>query len=125
MSLDQETLVTTIVRGAQRAFVLLASPKTTVVLLLAVAAVLAWANFLEAKHGSAYARWFVYESAGFVGLLALLGINIFCAAASRWPWKRHHTTLCTSANASGYRALLIALCYCPTSRSAQYVATRP
>jgi len=87
MSLDQETLITTVVRAAQRAFVLLASPKTMVVLLLALAGVLAWGTHLESRHGSAQARWFVYESAWFFGLLTLLGMHVLCAAASRWPWQ--------------------------------------
>ncbi len=89
MSRDQETLDTALVHLVRRALLLLASPKTAVVLLLALATVLASATLLEASHGSAYARWFVYESAWFFGLLALLGIHVFCAAASRYPWKRH------------------------------------
>lgn len=66
-----------------------ASLKLAVILLPILAAVLAYATVLETRHGAAYARWYVYETTWFVGLLALLGTNIFCAAATRFPWKRH------------------------------------
>jgi hypothetical protein len=54
-----------------------------------LAAVLAAATILESKYGRVHAQWFVYGATWFVLLLGLLGVNIFCAAASRWPWKRH------------------------------------
>ena len=66
-----------------------ASLKLAVTLLPILAAVLACATVLETRDGAAYARWYVYETKWFVGLLALLGVNIFCAAAIRFPWKRH------------------------------------
>jgi len=90
MSRDQETLATRAVQFAQRALFLLAAPKAATVLLLALAGVLAWGSLLAARHGSAQARWFVYESAWFFGFLALLGLHGFCAAASRWPWQPRH-----------------------------------
>jgi len=68
----------------------LASPKSAVVLLATLAVVLTGATLLEARHGADYARWYVYESYWFVGLLALLGVHSLCAAASRFPWKWHH-----------------------------------
>jgi len=74
-----------------RAFGFLGSLPLAVLLLVTLAAVLAWATILEAQHGTATARWYVYESRWFVGLLAVLGINIFAAAATRFPWKRHQT----------------------------------
>lgn len=67
----------------------LGSLKLAVPLLATLAAVIAVATVLEADHGRAYAQWYVYQSGWFVGLLALLGVNIFFAAISRWPWKRH------------------------------------
>src|SRR6516164_3192004 len=69
----------------------LGSLKLAVVLLLSLAAVFAVATVLEAEHGRAYAQWYVYHSRWFVVLLVLLGVNIFSAALSRFPWKRHHT----------------------------------
>lgn len=69
----------------------LGSLRLAVVLLMTLAAVIAVATVLEADHDRAYAQWYVYHSRWFMVLLGLLGINIFFAAASRWPWKRHHT----------------------------------
>ncbi|MBI3468440.1 MAG: cytochrome c biogenesis protein ResB [Planctomycetes bacterium] len=69
----------------------LASLKLAVSLMVVLAAVLAVATLLEAEHGMAYAHWYVYKSAWFSALLGLLGVNIFCAAAVRFPWKRHQT----------------------------------
>ena len=91
MSRNQESLTSTHIRLTWRVLSFLASLKMAVVLLVMLAAVLGTATVLEARHGSAYSRWYVYESSWFIGLLALLGVNIFCAAASRFPWKRHHT----------------------------------
>jgi hypothetical protein len=81
--------------GAQHrlvvAFRFLASLRLAVILMVVLAGVLSVATLLEARHGTAYAHWFVYKSSWFCTLLALLGINIFCAAAIRYPWKRHQT----------------------------------
>lgn len=69
----------------------LGSLKLAVTLIVTLAAVIAVATILEADHGRVYAQWYVYHSQWFMVLLALLGINILCAALSRFPWKRHHT----------------------------------
>jgi hypothetical protein len=76
---------------AQRAVCLLGSLKLAVPLLGVLAAVIGFATVLEADYGREYAQWRVYHSGWFIALLALLGVNIFAAAASRWPWKRHQT----------------------------------
>jgi hypothetical protein len=70
---------------------LLGSLKLAVPLLAALAAVIGAATVLEADYGRDYAHWYVYHSWWFGALLGLLGVNIFFAAASRWPWKRHQT----------------------------------
>ena len=36
-------------------------------------------------------QYFVYQTWWFNGLNILLGVNIFCAAAIRYPWQRHQT----------------------------------
>jgi len=69
----------------------LGSLKLAVFLLLALATVIAVATVLEADHGRFYVQWYVYHSGWFIVLLVMLGVNIFCAAASRIPWKRHQT----------------------------------
>ncbi len=69
----------------------LGSLKLAVLLIVAVAAVLAWATFLEASKGREYAQWHVYGSRWFTGLLGLLGANILAATLVRFPWKRSQT----------------------------------
>jgi hypothetical protein len=69
----------------------LASLKLAVILMVTLAAVLSVATLLEAQHGMAYAHWFVYKSSWFSILLGMLAVNIFAAAAVRFPWKRHQT----------------------------------
>ena len=69
----------------------LASLKLAVGLMVMLAVVLAAATVMESQHGMAYAHWYVYKSRWFCGLLGLLGVNIFSAAAVRFPWKRHQT----------------------------------
>jgi hypothetical protein len=91
MPRHQERPATTLIWLTREVLFLLASPVTTVVLLAILAAVLAWAIHLETNHGSEHSRWFVYESPWFFSLLALLGVNSFCAVASRLPWRRQHT----------------------------------
>jgi hypothetical protein len=79
--------------GVRRIFSLFGSPKLAIVLLAALAAALVAASVLEVNHGSAWSRWFVYESRWFAALLALLGIHILFAVASRLPWKVRHAGL--------------------------------
>lgn len=67
----------------------LGSLKLAVILLATLGIVVGAATIVEADHGRAYAQWYVYHSAWFVALLGMLGMNICCAALSRFPWKRH------------------------------------
>ena len=60
----------------------LASLKLAVILIVFLAAVLAWATFLEAGQGRELAQWYVYGSLWFVGLLALLARSRPSARAS-------------------------------------------
>ena len=59
-------------------------------LLLAIGAVLAWGTIYEARFGTAAVQQLVYRSWWFDALLAFLGLNLTAAAASRYPWQRHH-----------------------------------
>jgi len=67
----------------------LASLRLAVVLLVLLAAVLAWATLLEARNGRESAAWYVYANPWFISLLALLGANILAATLIRFPWKKH------------------------------------
>lgn len=79
------------VRALLRLYEFLASLKLAVVLIFSLAAVLAFATFVESNLGTKAAQWYVYHSRAFAFLLILLAVNIFCAAAIRFPWKRHQT----------------------------------
>jgi hypothetical protein len=67
------------------------SLKLAVISILLLAGVLAWATFVEADHGMRAAHLTVYGTPWFGGVLFLLGANVFCAAMSRYPWKKHQT----------------------------------
>ena len=75
-------------RWAWTLYRLLASLELAVVLIVVLAAVLAWATFMEAGQGREYTQWFVYSSQWFIALLALLGVNVLAAALIRFPWER-------------------------------------
>ncbi|MCA9245459.1 MAG: hypothetical protein KDA42_00060 [Planctomycetales bacterium] len=66
----------------------LGSLQLAVALLVLIATVLAVTSFLEAIHGSAYVRWFVYEQPWFCGLWAVLAVNIACGAVRRFSLQR-------------------------------------
>lgn len=78
-------------RIALSVFRFLASVKLAVICIASLAATLAYATFYESKHGSPATQEKIYQSPGFGILLAFLAINIFCAAAIRFPWKRRQT----------------------------------
>jgi len=78
-------------RLAGSLFRLLASLKLAVALLVLLAAVLAAATVVESVRGREFAQWYVYRNPWFIGLLALLAVNVFAAALIRFPWKRSQT----------------------------------
>src|SRR5207249_3566657 len=67
----------------------LGSLQVAVVLLLLFALVLFLGTLVESWYDARVAAQLVYQTWWFVALLGLLGINIFCAAAKKWPWKRY------------------------------------
>ncbi|MFA8017553.1 hypothetical protein [Bremerella cremea] len=68
-----------------------ASLSLAVVLLSAMAIALIYATFVEATFNTDVVQFYVYRSWWFGLIYGLLAINIFCAAAIRYPWKRHQT----------------------------------
>jgi hypothetical protein len=52
---------------------------------------LALGTVLEHAYSDKVARELVYRSWWFTLLIGILGVNIFCAAAKKWPWKKHQT----------------------------------
>ncbi|MBL9122896.1 MAG: hypothetical protein JNG90_04640 [Planctomycetaceae bacterium] len=68
-----------------------ASLRLAVVLLFAAAFVLGWATFVESEYGTRAVQFGIYGAWWFTLLFALLAVNIFAAAAIRYPWKRYQT----------------------------------
>ena len=50
---------------------------------------LAGATLLESRYGGRVAQELVYRTWWFALLLALLAVNVLCAALKKYPWKRH------------------------------------
>jgi hypothetical protein len=55
------------------------------------AVVLAIGTMVESWYSGRVAQELVYRTWWFAALLLLLGVNIFFAAAKKWPWKKHQT----------------------------------
>ena len=71
---------------------LLASSAFATVVILASAAVLAWATFwIEGRWGTKIVQFYVYQSWWFAGLIGLLAINVIAASIVKWPWRRHQS----------------------------------
>ena len=80
------------IRFPLKVFESLASLKLAVFVIFGTAAALAWATvYVERIYGDKGVQFAVYGTWWFAGLLALLGLNVFCAAAIRFPWKRYQT----------------------------------
>ncbi len=73
----------------RQVFLFFSSLKLAVTCILSLAAVLGIGTVLESLYGMRGAHLLVYGTWWFGGLLFLLGTNVFCAALSRYPWKRH------------------------------------
>jgi len=69
----------------------LGSLHLAILLLITLTGVCAAATFLESGFNARVARAYVYGSPWFNLWLLLLCLNLICSAATRWPWKRHHT----------------------------------
>jgi hypothetical protein len=69
----------------------LGSLQVAVLLLPLFALVLFLGTLVESWYDARVAQQLVYQTWWFVTLLGLLGVNIFFAAAKKWPWKRYQT----------------------------------
>jgi hypothetical protein len=69
----------------------LGSLQIAVVALAIFAAVVLLGTLMEHWYSTKVAQELVYKSWWFIGLLFLLAVNIFFAAAKKWPWKKHQT----------------------------------
>lgn len=68
-----------------------ASLSLAVVLISLMATSLIFATFVEATFNTDVVQFYVYQSWWFGLIYGLLAVNIFCAAAIRYPWKRYQT----------------------------------
>ena len=78
-------------RAVLRCFEFFSSLKLAVVMIFSMAFTLGYATFVEAAYGTPVVQFFVYQTWWFNTLNFILGVNIFCAAARRYPWKRYQT----------------------------------
>jgi hypothetical protein len=69
----------------------LGSLQIAVTLLTLFATVLIIGTIVESWYDGKVAQQLVYRTWWFTVLLAFLGVNIFFAAAKKWPWKKHQT----------------------------------
>src|SRR5262249_28085135 len=69
----------------------LGSVQIAVILLGLFALVVFLGTLMEHWYNTKIAQELVYKSWWFILLLALLAVNIFFAAAKKWPWKKHQT----------------------------------
>jgi ResB-like family len=69
-------------------FKFFASLKLAVFSIMLLAVVLTVATCLESLYGTRAVHVLVYGTPWFAGVLFLLGLNVFCAAMSRYPWKK-------------------------------------
>lgn len=72
-------------------FKFLSSIRMAVPLMLFLAVIVAIGTIYESKYNTQIAQIVVYRSNWFLALLILFWINIFSAAVSRIPFKKHHT----------------------------------
>ncbi|NDC64510.1 MAG: hypothetical protein EBZ59_11130 [Planctomycetia bacterium] len=80
-----------VVRAVLGAYEFFASLRFAVVLIALLAVVLGLGTFVESGFGTEAVKFGVWNTWWFTLLNALLAVSIFCAAAIRYPWKRHQT----------------------------------
>lgn len=68
-----------------------ASIKLAVINLAIFAALLSYATFYESYNTTELAQKHIYKTTWFDLLIFFIGLNVTCAALSRYPWKKKHT----------------------------------
>ncbi len=74
----------------KKIFYTLCSLKLAVLIILSLALALVLGTLIESQYDTPTAQYWVYQSKVFYFLLVILGLNIFCVALSRFPWKKQH-----------------------------------
>lgn len=73
-----------------RLFRWMASLRLSVVVMVTIGWICAYATFYEMRHGTPAVQRDFYQTTWFAFLLGLLGLNVLAAMLSRWPWSKHH-----------------------------------
>ena len=68
---------------------LLASLRLSVVVMVTIGSICAYATFYEMRHGTPAVQRDIYGRPGSRCLLGLLGLNVLASMLSRWPWSKH------------------------------------
>jgi hypothetical protein len=72
-------------------FKFLSSIKLALPMILLISVLLAAGTIVESHYSTPVAKRFVYGTWWFGLALLMLGLNVFCSAISRYPWKKHQT----------------------------------
>jgi hypothetical protein len=72
-----------------RLFRFLASLRLSVVVMVTIGSICAYATFYEMRQGTPAVQRDIYGTAWFAFLLGLLGLNVLASLLGRWPWSKH------------------------------------
>jgi hypothetical protein len=73
-----------------RALRWLGSLRLSVLVMVTIGSICAFATFYEMRQGTPAVQRDIYQTSWFAVLLGLLGLNVLAAMLSRWPWSKHH-----------------------------------
>jgi hypothetical protein len=73
-----------------RALRWLGSLRLSVLVMVTIGSICAFATFYEMRQGTPAVQRDIYQTSWFAVLLGLLGQNVLAAMLSRWPWSKHH-----------------------------------
>lgn len=99
------------IRWPLRVYEALASLNLAVFLIASLSLLLAWATWVDSVYGPKGAQFAIYGTWWFAAVLALLGVNVLCAALVRFPWQRYQTGFVIT-----HLGILVLLAGCVLSR---------
>jgi hypothetical protein len=73
-----------------RVFWVFCSLKLAILVILSLAFSLAAGTIVESLYDTPTAQYWIYRAWWFRFILGMLGVNIFCVAISRYPWRKKH-----------------------------------
>lgn len=75
----------------KRLFSFLGSYIFAIILMIGLGIILAVGTVCESRLSTEAAQQLIYKTDWFIGLLALLFLNVLISALKRWPYKKYHT----------------------------------